>query len=186
MIKLEMKKFQCSINRKAAKISSLSSGKTDKYEYLTGEEILPPDKRRVIELVKFTYTSLGKPFETIFLNLLKQTKTTEEQGKRQVQALKSLAEEELELIEGLFSKHLRKDEIKSEIDEIKKGEGKIKRKDLKYETGKYKYDFQKYETISSIDESIYSGKISIHKADIDQINLLENMKIGNDKSRLKT
>ena len=75
---------------------------------------------------------------------MKQTKTTEEQGKRQVQALKSLAEEELELIEGLFSKHLRKDEIKSEIDEIKKWEGKIKRKDLKYETGKYKYDFQKY------------------------------------------
>ena len=77
---------------------------------------------------------------------------------------------------------MRTDEIKSEIDEIKKWEGKIKRKDLKYETGKYKYDFQKYETIRSIDESIYSGKISIHKADIDQI----NMKIGNDKSRLKT
>ena len=29
------------INREVAKISALSSGKTDKYEYLTGEEILP-------------------------------------------------------------------------------------------------------------------------------------------------
>ena len=35
------KKLQYDINREAAKISALSSGKTDKYEYLTGEEILP-------------------------------------------------------------------------------------------------------------------------------------------------
>ena len=34
-------KLQYDINRKAAKISALSSGKTDKYEYLTDEEILP-------------------------------------------------------------------------------------------------------------------------------------------------
>ena len=34
-------KVQHDINREAAKISTLSSGKIDKYEYLTGEEILP-------------------------------------------------------------------------------------------------------------------------------------------------
>ena len=44
-------KFQCNINREAAKISALSSEKIDKYEYLTNEEILPPDQRRVIEQV---------------------------------------------------------------------------------------------------------------------------------------
>ena len=32
------------VNREAAKISALSSGKIDKYEYLTGEEILPPER----------------------------------------------------------------------------------------------------------------------------------------------
>ena len=32
-------KVQYDINREAAKITALSSGKTDKYEYLTGEEI---------------------------------------------------------------------------------------------------------------------------------------------------
>ena len=37
------------INREAAKISALSSGKVDKYEYLTGKEILPSDERKVIE-----------------------------------------------------------------------------------------------------------------------------------------
>ena len=34
-------KLQYDINREATKISALSSGKIDKYEYLAGEEILP-------------------------------------------------------------------------------------------------------------------------------------------------
>ena len=34
-------KLQYDINREATKMSALSSGKIDKYEYLTGEEILP-------------------------------------------------------------------------------------------------------------------------------------------------
>ena len=38
-------KLQYDINRKAAEISALSSGKTDKYEYLTGEEILPSNQK---------------------------------------------------------------------------------------------------------------------------------------------
>ena len=37
--------------------------KIDKYEYLTDEEILPSDQRRVIEQTKFTYSSLGKALE---------------------------------------------------------------------------------------------------------------------------
>ena len=64
-------------------------------------------------------------------------------------------------------------EIIKKIDEIKKWEVRIKQKELKYKAGKYKYDFQQYETIRSFGESIYSGKISIHEADMDQINLLE-------------
>ena len=38
-------KLQYDINRKAAKISVLSSSKIDKYEYLTGEEILPSNRQ---------------------------------------------------------------------------------------------------------------------------------------------
>ena len=53
-------KLQYDINREAAKMSALSSGKIDKCEYLTNEEILPPDQRRVIEQIKFTYFCLGK------------------------------------------------------------------------------------------------------------------------------
>ena len=48
------------INREAANISALLSLKTDKYEYLKGEKILPSDQRRVIEQAKLTYSPLGK------------------------------------------------------------------------------------------------------------------------------
>ena len=72
--KIRDENLQYDINREAAKISVLSSGKIDKYEYLKGEEILPPDQRRVIEQAKFSYSPLEKAFE-------KQTKTIEEQGR---------------------------------------------------------------------------------------------------------
>ena len=45
-------KLQKDINRKAAKISALSLDKIDKYESLTGEEILPFDQSRLIEETK--------------------------------------------------------------------------------------------------------------------------------------
>ena len=42
-------KLQYDINREATKISALSSGKIDKYEYLTGEEISPSNQQQIIE-----------------------------------------------------------------------------------------------------------------------------------------
>ena len=56
-------KLQYDFNRETAKISALSSGKIDKYEYLTGEEILPSNQHQIIEQAKFTYSPLGKAFE---------------------------------------------------------------------------------------------------------------------------
>ena len=61
--KIRDENLQHDINREAAKISAFSSGKIDKYEYLTGEEMLPSDQRRVIEQAKFTYSPLGKALE---------------------------------------------------------------------------------------------------------------------------
>ena len=60
---IEDEKLQYGFNREVAKISALSSGKTDKYEYLTGEEILPSNQKQIIEQNKFTYSPLGKAFE---------------------------------------------------------------------------------------------------------------------------
>ena len=80
MIRLEMKNYNDDINREAVKISALSSGKIDIYEYLTGEDMLLSDQRRVIEQGKFTYSHLGKA-------LVKQTKAIEDQGKNQIKAI---------------------------------------------------------------------------------------------------
>ena len=73
-------KPQYDINREAAKISALSSGKIDKYEYLTGDEILPSNQQQIIEQAKFTYSPLGKALE-------KQTKTIEDKGEKQIKAI---------------------------------------------------------------------------------------------------
>ena len=70
-------KLQHDINREAAKISALSSGKIHKYEYLTGEDILPSNQQQMIEHAKFTYYPLGKAFD-------KQIKTIEVQGKNRL------------------------------------------------------------------------------------------------------
>ena len=122
-------KLQYDINREAAKISGLSSGKIDKYEYLTGEEILPLNQQQIIEQAKFTYSPLGKAFK-------KQTKTIEDQGKKQVKAIqdnkqlvnidinkdddykdKLLLSKEREIFKDIYYKRLDKiEEMNNEID----------------------------------------------------------------------
>ena len=44
---IKNEKLQYEIKREAAKISPLSSGKIDKYEYLTDEEILPSNQQKI-------------------------------------------------------------------------------------------------------------------------------------------
>ena len=80
-------KLQYDINREAAKISALSSGKIHKYEYLTGEDILPSNQQQIIEQARVTYSPLGKAFN-------KQIKTIEDQGQKQVDVLKDLKPKE--------------------------------------------------------------------------------------------
>ena len=80
-------KLQYDINREAAKISALSSGKIHKYEYLTGEDILPSNQQQIIEQARFTYSPLRKAFE-------KQIKTIEDQGQKQVKTSNTLKPKE--------------------------------------------------------------------------------------------
>ena len=65
-------KPQYDINRKSTEISS---GKINKYEYLTGKEILPSNQRQII--IKFTNSTWRRTFE-------KQTETIEDQGKNRL------------------------------------------------------------------------------------------------------
>ena len=80
-------KLQYHIIGEAAEISALSSGKIDKYDYLTGKEILPSNQQQIIEQAKFTYSPLSKAFE-------KQIKTIKDQGEKQIKALEDLKPKE--------------------------------------------------------------------------------------------
>ena len=78
MLKIHVKKkYLFLINKRT---SALLSGKTDKYEYFTGEEILPPDQRRVIEQGNFTFSQLWKALE-------RQIRTIEDRGRKKIKAV---------------------------------------------------------------------------------------------------
>ena len=82
-------KLQYAVSREAAKLSALSSGKIHKYEYITGEDILPSNQQQIVKQAKFTYSPLGKALE-------KQIKTIEDQGQKQVESLKVLIPKSIE------------------------------------------------------------------------------------------
>ena len=61
--KIRDEKQQYDINGEAAKISALASGKIDKYEDITGQEILLSNQGQIREQAKFTNSPLEKAFE---------------------------------------------------------------------------------------------------------------------------
>ena len=86
----------------------------------------------MIEQTKFIYFSLGKAFE-------KQTKTIEDQGRKQARTLQSLnTDQQVKSIEDLFLKNLSNTEAKGDIHTIKMTEQQIIGDDLIYKTGSKK------------------------------------------------
>ena len=172
--KIKDEKLQYNINREAVKISALSSGKIDKYEYLTGEEILPTNQQQIIEQAKFTYSPLGKAFE-------KQTKTIKDQGEKQIKAIqdnkqplisdndykdKLLLSKEREIFKDIYNKRL---------DKIEELNNKIDYDNLKYvvvSSGK-KFDFGISEDPIVFLKDIKKGKISLEEAKNKQQNYLK-------------
>ena len=182
-------KLQYDINREAAKISALSSGKIDKYEYLTGEEILRSNQRQIIEQAKFTYSPLGKAFE-------KQTKTIEDQGEKQIKAIqdnrkqlindddyknKLLISKEREIFKDIYIKRLDK------LEELK---NKIDYDNLKYvvESSGVEYSFNKIKDPITFPNDIKKGKISLEEAkeqQQDYYNYLDMIRRGNKNASQK-
>ena len=105
----------------------MSSGKINKYKYLAGKEIiLSFNQKQIIEQAKFTYSPPGEAFE-------KQIKTIEDQGEKQVDALKNLKpKDQTKSNEGIFPKDQRSDEIKNELYKIKIYENRVIRDNLSY------------------------------------------------------
>ena len=182
-------KLQYDITREAAKISALSSGKLDKYEFLTGEEILPSNQQQIIQQAKFNYSPLGKALE-------KQRKTIEDQGEKQVKAIqdkqivninkddykdKLLLSKEREIFKDIYNKRLDKiEEMNNEIDYD----------DLDYvvlsSDMEYKFPIEKYPI--SLLNAIKKGEMSLEEAKNRQKDYLKYLNIirkGNKNPKQK-
>ena len=105
-IKDEEKQYD--MNREKAKISALSWGKIDKYEYLTGEETLLSNQRQIMEQAKFRYSPSVKTFQ----KKKKKRKLIKEQGEKQKKALENSVDKkfysEQKSIASLFAKDILK------------------------------------------------------------------------------
>ena len=172
-------KLQYDSNNEDAKISALSSDKIDKYEYLTGEEILPSNQQQIIQQAKFTYSPLGKAFE-------KQIKTIEDQGKTQVKAIqdkqivninkdvdykdKLILSKEREIFKDIYNKI---------FDKIEELNNKIDYDDLKYvalNSGKI-YNFSELKNPLTFLNKSKIGEISLEEAKDAQQNYLNYLNI---------
>ena len=126
-------KLQYDINRETSKISALSSGNIQNYEYLTGEDILPSNQQQITEQAKFFYSPLGKTFE-------KQIKTIEDQGKKQVDALENLKlKEETKPIEDKPNNQSRATVIFNELINKRKALMKELHDSVDYNNLKFEY-----------------------------------------------
>ena len=160
-------KLQYDINREAAKISALSSGKLHKYEYLTGEEILPSNQQQIIQQAKFNCSLLGKTLE-------KQVKTIKDQGEKQVVALESLKDSDKKLtpIKDFIPTENLNTEIINEIKRIEEIEKKVDRNRMVYKGTNKTYDFRNFKTIRAFGNEIRNNIISLDTGNIEQANLL--------------
>ena len=159
-IRLEMKNYNMilikRLQRGSFKEAALSAGEIDKYEYLTGEEILLSNQQQIIEEAKITYSPLGNTFE-------KQTKTIEDQGKKQIDALESLklSDKQLPSIRDLISKERLNSEIVDEIKKIEEEGRKTDRIKMVYKASNETYDFRNFKTIHVFDNETRNNIIDI-------------------------
>ena len=174
-------KLQYDTNREAAKISALSSGKLHKYEYLTGEDILPSTQQQIIEQSKFTYSLLGKAFD-------KQIKTIEDQGKKQVDALEKLKpKEETKPIEDKPNNQSRAAIIFNELINKRKELMNKLYDSVDYNNSKFEYVsrnknaiFYEYMDSKELFKAIRTSRIGFNEAKKKQnefLNKLSNIKI---------
>ena len=161
--RIKDEKLQYDINREAAKISALSSGKIDKYEYLNGEEILQWNQQQIIQQAKFTYSPLGKAFEN-------QIKTIEDQGEKQIKAIqdKQLVNNNVDYKDKLLlskEREIFKDVYNKRLDKIEELNNKIDYNDLKYSvvnSGKI-FDFSTLKDPLTLLEEIKKGRVSLEE-----------------------
>ena len=108
--KIRQNKADYDLYRKNAKISALSSGKLDKYEYLIGED--PGYRPDPVQKAKFEYSPLGQVFNKGLDSsekqegFLKRLKNIEDKADNQLKAIEG-QNNELDLVKNQKTKTVR-------------------------------------------------------------------------------
>ena len=180
--------------RKNANISVLSSGKLDKYEYLTGEDL----GYRVdsVQKEKFEHSPLGQVFNKGLKtnekqeDLLKRLKNIEDKTENQLDLIRDQGDRKLDLtrnfntgtkIIGFENKKLTrlKKEINDKEDEIidnrkSKVQEEIDKAVFNFTTSdRTRYYFSDYTNLMKFAQNIYTGKLSFEEAEKEQENMLK-------------
>ena len=152
---------QYDLDRKAAKISALSSNNLDKYEYLTGEDLgLKPSS---IEQTKFEYSPLGKIFNKGLdkddqkEGLFKRLKNIEDKNEELLKAKNKT--ENIKEVTDFVDQPLSL-EAKELIEEIRATQKDVDYRKLKIRgSNNTDYDFSDYKTFKSYLETFITKKL---------------------------
>ena len=183
--KIKANKAQYDLDRQAAKISALSSGELEKYEYLTGEDLgYKPD---VAKKAKFEYSPLGQIFnkglnadekKELLLKRLKniedQSKIVEENKNNQL-GVKSI---------GYAVKQELSQEAKNLVEKLNNQEKLIDYRKLNFRGGNnVDYDFSNFRPLRELFRAIYYGEVLISGAEREQIEFDDLLKILKKRSK---
>ena len=170
--------LQYNIKREVAKLSALLSGKIQKYEYLTGEDILPSNQQQITEQAKFTYSPLGKAFE-------QQIKTIKDQGEKQIKAINEQGQGQDETIKKyayidddtpfIFKqKEIFNELVDERLEKITDLDERVNSNDLvyRYNSNNDNVNFNRFDNAINIINKIRDGEKDL--ADVKKIN--ENLK----------
>ena len=148
--KIVQNEAQYYLDRKAAKISALSSSNLDKYEYLTGEDLgLTPN---TVEQARFEYYPLGKIFNKGLSEndkkegLFKRLKDIEDKNEKQLKVLKNQLEKQPIIskvknpnFDNISFQNLLDDKSVKVFDEIRDQDGIIDYSQLNFTGSSKKY-----------------------------------------------
>ena len=170
--KIMQNEAEYDLDRKAAKISALSSNNLDKYEYLTGEDLgLKPS---TVEQAKFEYSPLGKIFnkgldkdEDKKEGLLKRLKNIEDKNEKPLE-VKNKANENIKEVTDFVDQPLSF-EAKELIEEIRVIQKDVDYRKLKIRGGNNTdYDFSDYKTFKELFRNLHYKRITIEEAEREQ------------------
>ena len=151
------------LDRKAAKISALSSNNLDKYEYLTGEDLgLKPS---TVEQAKFEYSPLGKIFNKGLSEddkkegLFKRLQNIKDKNEEQLQAIKDQGQKQLKELIKISKKS---EEANNILLDIKKIDAKLDTAELFCtKTDGTKYHFNTFALPLKLVEKIHNYEITL-------------------------